>query len=389
MIIEHVQKATNNYSKGVYSYHDYSLDSLKQSAQGYVLVSTIAVQLSPMASITRHAPINLDEFTLKDVLISENELGCGSSGQVFELEYQGLKCAGKRVHQILNEVDYCVQGFLNECRLLSQIRHPNIVQFLGIVFEKGTQLPILVTEFLPTDLRSCLEHYGVLRDEISYSILHDVSLGLAFLHSQTPQIIHLDISSTGILLSANMTAKICDFGSAMIFEGKHQLMTLKPGCPPYMPPETLVDDPHYDASVDVFSFGALMVEMFTAKLPLPEIARARKDPAGILIVISEVERRQNLLNKIGDKHPLMDLITSCLNNNPDRRPKVFEFVNRLKGMVLQYHSGNKLDMLKEIDTLQAREIELEKDGGEAPLTGIDLHGPCTFVRRLSVPDNHL
>ena len=58
-------------------------------------------------------------------------------------------------------------------------------------------------------------------------------------------------------------------------------------------------------------------------------------------------------------------------------------------MVLQYHSGNKLDMLKEIDTLQAREIELEKDGGEAPLTGIDLHGPCTFVRRLSVPDNHL
>ena len=114
-----------------------------------------------------------------------------------------------------------------------------------------------------------------------------------------------------------MTAKICDFGSAMIFEGKYQQMTFAPGSPPYMPPETLVDDPHYDASVDVFSFGALMVEMFTAKLPLPEIARARKDPAGILIVISEVERRQNLLNKIGDKHPLMDLITSCLSNNPD------------------------------------------------------------------------
>ena len=73
-----------------------------------------------MASITRHAPINLDEFTLKDVLISENELGYGSSGNVLKLEYQGLKCAGKKIYQVLNESDYYVQGFLNECRLLSQ-----------------------------------------------------------------------------------------------------------------------------------------------------------------------------------------------------------------------------------------------------------------------------
>ena len=49
-------------------------------------------------------------------------------------------------------------------------------------------------------------------------------------------------------------------------------MTHAPGSPSYMPPETLVDDPHYDASVDVFSFGALMTET------LPEIGPARKYP---------------------------------------------------------------------------------------------------------------
>ncbi len=109
----------------------------------------------------------------------------------------------------------------------------------GIVFEEGIPLPILVMEFLPTDLRRCLD---VLPDEISYSILHNVSLCLAYLHSRTPVIVHLDIASINIILSANMTAKICDFGSAMLLERKYQMAQI-PGHQAYMPPETMVDDP--------------------------------------------------------------------------------------------------------------------------------------------------
>lgn len=141
----------------------------------------------------------------------------------------------------------------------------------------------------------------------------------------------------------------------------------------------MVDDPHYDASVDVFSFGALMTEIFTAKYPMPEIPSAQEDSdnPGIIISVSEVERRQNLLNEIGDEHPLMDLITSCLSNNPDQRPKVLDFVNKLKSIALEYHSGNKLDMIKEINALRAQKIELETDIARNAITGKDEESPLT------------
>ena len=77
----------------------------------------------------------------------------------------GLKCAGKKIHELLLEqgdTSYNVCRFIEECCLLSQIGHPNIVQFLGIHFKQGVQVPILVMEFLLTNLTSCIKQYGIL-----------------------------------------------------------------------------------------------------------------------------------------------------------------------------------------------------------------------------------
>ena len=133
----------------------------------------------------------------------------------------GLKCAGKKIHELLlREGDayasYAVRRFEEECRLLSQVRHPDIVQFLGVYFQQKTQASILVMEFLPTNLTSCIEQVKLLPREISYSILLDVALGLCYLHSQTPPIIHRDLSSNNVLLTSNMSAKISDLGVARI-----------------------------------------------------------------------------------------------------------------------------------------------------------------------------
>ena len=131
----------------------------------------------------------IDLHKLTGVKITDRVLGHGSYATVLELEYLGLKCAGKKVHDVLlrwpyhyyaaqEDASHAVRGFEEECRLLSQIRHPNIVQFLGVYFpEQGVQVPILVMELLPTNLTSCIERYGILPNEISYSILHDVALG--------------------------------------------------------------------------------------------------------------------------------------------------------------------------------------------------------------------
>ena len=125
-----------------------------------------------------------DTFNLTGVIVTDRQLGHGSYATVLELEYKGLKCAGKKIHKVLlrqGASSYTVRRFEEECRLLSQVRHPNIVQFLGFCYESGVELPILVMEFLPTTLAACIEEYGIMPTDINYSVLHDVAVGLYYL----------------------------------------------------------------------------------------------------------------------------------------------------------------------------------------------------------------
>ena len=84
---------------------------------------------------------------------------------------------------------------------MTKLRHPHIVQFLGIYFDPGTHLPALVMEYLPSTLAQCVESYGRLPAEICYAILRDVALGLRYLHEHRPCVIHRDLSANNVLHS--------------------------------------------------------------------------------------------------------------------------------------------------------------------------------------------
>ena len=311
-----------------------------------------------------------DPYKLTGVRVTDRELGHGSYATVLELEYMGLKCAGKKIHELLlrqGDTSYTVHRFEEECHLLSQVRHPNIVQFLGVYFQQGMQAPILVMEFLPTNLTSCIEQYSILPKEISYSILHDVALGLCYLHSQTPPIIHRDLSSNNVLLTPNTTAKISDLGVARILnltplQVSH--MTQTPGTPAYMPPEVMVASPKYDTSVDEFSYGILMIHMFSGRWPEPQVGPVHAEPGGRIIPVSEAERREVFLRAIGDGHPLMDLIRKCIDNYPQSRAHASEIVERLTDMILQFPASfsNRLEMLRQIEADREEKRSLTEDG---------------------------
>ena len=294
-----------------------------------------------------------ESYQLTGVRVTDRELGHGSYATVQELEYMGLKCAGKKIHDLLlrqGDASYTLRRFEEECRLLSQARHPNIVQFLGVHFQRGVRVPILVMEYLPTNLTSCIDQYGILLKEIGYSILDDVALGLYYLHSQTPPIIHRDLSSNNVLLTANMTAKISDLGVARILNLtplQVSRMTQTPGTPAYMPPEVMVANPKYDTSVDEFSYGILMIHMFSGRWPEPQVGPSRMEE-GRLIPVTEAERREVFLRAIGNEHPLMDLILRLINNDPQVRPHASEIVEQLAAMVLQFPASfaNRLEMLR-------------------------------------------
>ena len=148
---------------------------------------------------TGSAASGLRKFELNGVHDTGREVGHGSYAVVKELKFHGLKCVGKKIHDILfnsakpQEQASMLDRFAGECELLSGLHHPCIVQFLGVCFEQGSPLHVLVMEYLHTTLSACLEKYGVLPKEISYGILRDVALGLRYLHKLSPPIIHRDL----------------------------------------------------------------------------------------------------------------------------------------------------------------------------------------------------
>ena len=208
---------------------------------------------------------------------------------------------------------------------LSKLRHPNIVQLIGVHYTKETQLPMMVMELLPMSLSQCLERHKQIPGFLKTSILRDVSLGLLYLHSQTQPIIHRDLTANNVLLTSAMSAKLADLGVARIVNlNPAQLtthMTIAPGAPAYMPPEALCDSPLYNEQLDVFSFGNLILHVHTHQWPIPSTIFTT-DPRnpGKVIPRTEVQRRQTYLDTM-DEGPLKSLAEKCLQNLPDQRPE--------------------------------------------------------------------
>ena len=269
-------------------------------------------------------------FVLTGVKETGRGLGNGSLSTLMEVEYNGLKYASKKIHAVLYDSFPTVHRFEEECRIMSQVHHPNIVQFVGVYFQQGECIPCLVMELLPTDLTSCIEQHSILPKEISFSILHDVALGLHYLHSRDPPIMHRDISSNNILLTHNMTAKIGDFGMARMLPELDNIscMTQAPGTFAFMPPEALTVNSIYNTSIDVFSFGILMIHMFSGQWPKPQNDTLRIEHEE-LIPVGEAKRRE-VFQAIGDDHPATELILQCIDNDPQQRPCASEILQQLR-----------------------------------------------------------
>ena len=140
-------------------------------------------------------------------------------------------------------------------------------------------------------------------------------------------------------------------------------MTQTPGTPAYMPPEVMIANPRYDTSVDEFSYGILMIHVFSSRWPEPQVGPIRTEP-GRLIPVTEAERREVFLRAIGDDYPLMDLILKCVDNHPQTRAHASEIVERLAEMVLQFPASfaNRLEMLRQIEHQEEEKQTLRKEG---------------------------
>ena len=257
-----------------------------------------------------------------------------------------------------------VSKFTEECMCHSQLRHPNIVQLIGIHYPQGSRVPMLIMEYLPLSLTHCLETTPHLLPGIKYSILLDVAKGLNYLHNRRPPIIHRDLTANNILLTSCYAAKISDLGvSRMSDSFKQHCFTAAPGNYVVMPPEALEDIPLYDYKLDVFSYGCLVLHVLTHQWPRPT-AQFVKVPQmdGYHKLVSEWDRRSQYTSQIPSDHPLLDFTKSCLENDPHNRPNMSDAIDCVQGII---HS--QLESSLEIGNRRSEHI-LERDDSRISLS---------------------
>ena len=218
---------------------------------------------------------------------------------------------------------------------LSKLDHPNLVNFLGVYFDSSSDIPVLVMELLPMSLSKFLEGTKNISNDTKYSISFGISLGLQYLHSQTPPIIHRDLTCNNVLVTDNKIAKIADLGVARIIDpdpaSQYTRMTTAPGNIYHMPPESLASEGSYNElrdnfdKLDVFSFANVVLHIFTQKFPIP-LPAFDKDTR---MPLTECARREHLLAKIKCSQ-LKKIVIKCLDNDQEKRPKSSDVVEFFK-----------------------------------------------------------
>ena len=209
-----------------------------------------------------------------------------------------------------------------------------IVTSLGVYYPAMDQyrLPVMVMEKMQHSLRGLVENYDSIPLNVKLSILDEVCLGLRYLHSRNPPIVHRDLTPNNILLSYRLEAKITDLGVAKVVRSDNQkTMTKLPGTPDFMPPEALSIRPVYGPSLDVFSYGGVILNVTTQQWPQPSDAAEFNPDTGRRELVSEVKRRQCYLDKMtGGAADLKPLVISCLDDNAKSRPPLTQVSMTIK-----------------------------------------------------------
>ena len=334
---------------------------------------------------------------LSDVQFTGTRIGGGAYGRVDEVAIP-VSAAAKTIHAFLQEIDgsgsddevpKAVTEFVRECQLMSTLRHPHIVQFLGVCLLHGSRLPALVMERLLTSLHDLLapetQHLPGAPRPLSFftmglkcSVLHNVASGLAYLHERSPPVIHRDLSARNVLLNSGMVGKIADLGMARIVP-RTATMTMAPGASIYMPPEATAPSASntlmskYDASIDVFSLAVVTIFTIGETFPCNPLAPNYTDEkSGLLVARTELQRRSRYMANVnaqlracgqlrGD-HPLIRLIQQCLQNLPAKRPGIHEVLHMLEeartGIRDEENDRNKCELVRALQNQPRNQVRV-------------------------------
>ncbi|XP_068499977.1 probable serine/threonine-protein kinase SIS8 isoform X3 [Phaseolus vulgaris] len=243
-------------------------------------------------------------------------VGIGFFGEVFRGIWNGTDVAIK----VFLEQDLTAENmedFCNEISILSRLRHPNVILFLGAC-TKPPRLS-MITEYMELGSLYYLIHLSGQKKKLNWRrrlrMLRDICKGLMCIHRM--KIVHRDLKSANCLVNKHWTVKICDFGLSRLMTESPMRDSSSAGTPEWMAPELIRNEP-FTEKCDIFSLGVIMWELCTLSRPWEGVPPER-------VVYSVANEASRLEIPEG---PLGRLISECWAESLER-PSCEEILSRL------------------------------------------------------------
>lgn len=272
------------------------------------LVSEENIQTRPR----RRWEIEPGEVTLTKVL------GEGGSGVVHKGQWRGIDVAVKKLKaQRLRSSE--IENFIAEIDMMRELRHPNIIQFLGASLKDGQMFFII--EFADRgNLHDCITRENPpWRRRVQFA--RDIARGMNYLHQNSPQILHRDLKSMNILIDEGYRAKVCDFGISIPVSGtkiKHGAGADVAGTVTWMAPDDV-----QTAKSDVYSYGLVLWEIVTGEIPFKNYKMGQ-----ILVNVHAKGERPHIPSDLDPAYSA--LMQECWTTDPDKRPTFQVILERLE-----------------------------------------------------------
>ncbi|XP_034713055.1 receptor-interacting serine/threonine-protein kinase 3 isoform X2 [Etheostoma cragini] len=282
-----------------------------------------------MALSSCQAPILVEDSSLKGWKV----IGSGGFGQIYKARHCQWGC--DVAIKLLHYDDGTSESLLREIDMMRQGSSPYAIQvrgvFRGRVPNSGlsTQLGLVMELMERGSLASLQETLrGAQPWPLVFRLAHQVALGLNFLHSLSPPILHLDLKPSNVLLDSYLNAKLTDFGLARYYHSVTRVSKKdsgeEGGTISYMPPEAFRVSYRPTLASDIYSYGVLLWSIVTGKQPYAyaksSLVRLRI-PEGDRPLLDEI--RVQAVGRAG-LTGLMELMERCWDTKPEQRPSSLE-----------------------------------------------------------------